>query len=988
MEDADNILTLSKIDKIDLQTIQPVAHCIAGNMIGFVASTNQLFLFNFETNEKIEFPKIEKDAVPIMSIAINEENTMVATGHSDGRITFWSIQSKSQIYSSKTETPVSKLVFCQGSNTVVHTDITGNVYSSTLNIVFIYKKSITTNKVRQFDSPISALSVCKKYIFLSCAYGTYCLDSTDGFKEVFTDTENCNSFAFYKTELVGRSSGENLIISDFQGKNKSTINFDHNTQSLALISPRIYASFYNGKCEVINESKQVTKPVPVGKYIVDGNHIFIAGAELHRVFIDQTKEDFNQLVSDGKWKEAFNILKTKDEIKDIESYINMYIESANFEIPFLFETLERLLMTDFVTDLKITTNFVEILIEFAKIHPNWKLNLTFIEAVSKVTKDPIILHDFLDSLTYNASWAPSLINISLRTSNFDLAQKFANNDVYLSLLIAEYSHDAMVMHEKLKLAMESTDMAGDAIKFLSTSNLKLFLAFDTDSATDILQKAFDMTINLCLGIDALVNNVIEYLKPENPMWPLVITTSRNANVFITSIDSAENYLLYGGDVKSRKELFSFLLTSGAAKDYQHFLDVAIAIGFEQIELDIIGMSKDLDSLVAFFFRHKKTSFIGDLHIICKKLDIKQILMTYWRELMTINSFEFCAEILNTHDLEFISRVIKTLETSYKFMSIYFTFDGVMEVTDQSSILKYIELSCDYNPKSVIEFVRKLRNSDFEKIVAITEQKGVLDATLHICGLLADNKRIVKNSINAITDELMESYENSFLTKQVIDYLCSAPTNDNLWYEIITAFQLPFMKHGDKFSECEALISYITSMTYNINDFVQTTKVLTKTFSFLPFAQTKKLFQVSFATMKEKNKFSVSLNAIVHEEAINNQLNAVRSRQRGVLYDGTKCAICMMKLDGTFVCCHSCGSCYHSTCCHSWCEKCRRNLGKNFTPDEPSFKKIQKFDLQDKKTKKMITSRNVKPLVKELTVPKVGIEMTRLDIKPEPVQNNA
>lgn len=567
---------------------------------------------------------------------------------------------------------------------------------------------------------------------------------------------------------------------------------------------------------------------------------------------------------------------------------------------------------------------------------------------------------------------------------FDLAQKFAHQDIYLSLLIAEYAHDAMAMHEKLKFAMNNSELAVEAVRFLTNCNLSLFLAYDTVVASELLHLAFEKTEEYGLGVDGLVNNVIEYLKPENPLWPLIIKESIKSKVKITSLASVENFLVYGTD-KSRQDLFSHILNSESSKDYPHLLELAIIVGYENIELDIIVLSKNIDYLFEYLFRHKKTTFIGDLHMVCKGMDIKQILITHWRELMAINPIEFAAEILNTHDENFIRRTISMLNPSYNFLKTMFSFDGVIEMSDQLTLLKYIEMLCSKNSNEVINFVKRVRNIEYDKVIAITEQKGILDATLHISGLFGDTKRIIKNSTHAITDELMEDPTNVTFTRQVIEFLSSSDSEQapNLWYQIIKSFQLPFLKYGESFSENEALKMFIRSMTYNIPNILETSKVLTKNFSFLPFNQSKKIFRIFFDTIKEKNNFAMSLNAITHEEAVKNQLKAVSSKQSGVLYDATKCQICQHKLDGIIVCCPSCGSCYHVSCCHSWCGKCNIELCKTFPPDMPAIKKIQTFDNMEKKYRvKILQKKPSKPQVSYVVEPKIGIKVTRLDVTPE------
>jgi glycogen debranching enzyme len=83
-----------------------------------------------------------------------------------------------------------------------------------------------------------------------------------------------------------------------------------------------------------------------------------------------------------------------------------------FAADVLFETVERIKMTDFVVAMLFTQRREEILNAFVRAgRPSWHLTIEFIIEIAKVTTDDTLLKQFLSTIEFNIEWQQQIFTI-------------------------------------------------------------------------------------------------------------------------------------------------------------------------------------------------------------------------------------------------------------------------------------------------------------------------------------------------------------------------------------------------------------------------------------------------------------------------------------------------------------------------------------------------------------------------------------------------
>ena len=241
-EEETNFIVTTKINEFPMKDLSPMAIAFNYPILAVVTSSNHIVTFNFETKITIHLERQTATDNPALCADISKDKTQIATGHADGEVVLWSLQTRTAVLSQKTSEPISYIAFGTDLN-IFHCDSNGSLCRTSIT-QNIFKRSVNTTVLYNFDQPLTALRVHENIIYVSTCAETIAFLYQPEFKVLWTDNAASSCFAFLQTptvKLIGRGVGHSVVISDFNGVTKKIVEFSQtpNVVSLLLQTPNI-----------------------------------------------------------------------------------------------------------------------------------------------------------------------------------------------------------------------------------------------------------------------------------------------------------------------------------------------------------------------------------------------------------------------------------------------------------------------------------------------------------------------------------------------------------------------------------------------------------------------------------------------------------------------------------------------------------------------------------------------------------------------------
>ena len=939
-----NFIVITKIQEFSMQDIVPMAIAFNYPLLAIATSSNSIVVFNFETKITAHLERNSQSDNAVLCADVSPERTHIVTGHSDGEVVLWSLQSGTAIMSQHTQELISYIGF--GSNlNIFHADSNGSLCKTVVS-QNIFKKTVTTQLLYNFGQPLTALSVHDNVVYVSTCAETLAFKTQPEFKVLWKDASPTSCFAFLETgqrKLVARGIGHSVVISGFDGVTQKVFDFSQTPKVVSLLDENSALVLFNGACEMAVGDRRFRRSVPKGMALAHKDKIYIAGAELMQLSLANISQRVNNYIEEGNWEMAFAQISSPDDVDDLTGMLHSFLVSDKFNAKILFDFVERMNMTDFIVQMMFTERKEEIFAAFIDSGiTKWKLTLDFILAIADATKDDEKLIKFLSSIEINLEWLQRIYTLCFERDFKDLMIHFALDycgDIYLALLLSEYAQNYENEHELLKKSLfDSNDIKGvaDSIYFLITVNLTGFISYDKQSASKIFQVAMNMAPNVGVDKGVLINRVLPVLEPTSPFWGVITPIIVESKITIEkeAMKSVNRYVFMPttADVDLRKEMLLTLLVTNQLDDIRKYLSLVRAVGFKDIEGKLIVKLGDVDEFLSLIISSGEHNFATKLFEVTKDEEvITKFLIRYPRSLIPINPDEYADLVWRLCNTETIHQIAKSISDSqallWHFLSRLFSHPEFFAKAEEQLCIKYAIFLAKFKPNELLPVLKQMPNVAVDKILDVCLERNVLDCVLYLCLVTQE----IEKGTNFATDNLLNSLMEGgdpVVVREIISFLSGIkghPDYDDIWARFLAVFQLPLYavtEEPGKSNVISLLGDFVQAMTLVVNP-IFVTKQFSSLFSFLPFKDARPLIARLFRAIREKNEFTRTFSRIVKEEAIEAQIKRVKDLGRGFNYDAVRCAACRQKICACNAFASRCGHVFHSECAKSaWCPICR------------------------------------------------------------------
>lgn len=855
MTDEDNnFINISKIEEFQMKDLSSASIAYSYPFLAIATSPVEVITFNFETKVttylKRKSKPLDPAAVPLC-LAISDDKTLIAAGYSDyngGEIVLWSFKGNCDIFSFRMPEGISKIQFGLTHDHIFHSNPMGIITLSTISKFF--KMSVSNQQFCDFESPIIAMAIHHKYLYVSSSSHTSCfnLEHTTN-NVVWSKQEETNCFAFYDppdqtNHYVARGVQHDVIVSTPDGKDVLSYEFSKSPNAISFIDLNTILILFSGQCEMIRDNNQYHRKVPPGTALALSDRIFIAGASLWQLSLISVEQRVELYLKKGNWSKLFDQITNKRDYSDLDGLFLKYIDYEEFDPNYLFKTVERLDRTDFITEMKfmkgkqiakeenreITISDMskkDLLIFSSFIDSgikHWFLSSQFVCCIIIAeSKEEEELLQFLTSVELNFSWLPNIFKVCIKQNKLTFLSKLSLSysiDYYLNLVINHYQDNFKEIHELMdKLLITQKLSPQSAISYFLTVDLTDFIRYDIEHSARVIQSALEFILaqsidpsNLPEDFSTLINKVIHYIdKDEDQIWVVLMPLIKINKITIDKelIPQAENFIYASntGDKIVRGELLVYLLSTSQITDIQRALNLARNSHLDDCELDIIILIHDIDEYFSYIVDNHKQTFRDGLYEVLNgdKKELESIYLSKCQILIAINPDEFCQEIINMNSIELIHTIYKNLQKNktllWHFMKRTFSDSTVINSSTDEEIVSYISFLADYKPDDVYSALKSVNNFPLDKILKICQEHGIVDATLYLFGLLRDIDGTLRFGKEALLTSLMEN-QSSRVVFQVCDYLSSSSSpfkssqedQTNIWFEYLSSFQVPIFTY--------------------------------------------------------------------------------------------------------------------------------------------------------------------------------------------------
>lgn len=1011
-DDDDSFILITKIEEFQMKNLSTSSIAYSYPFLAIATSPNEIVTFNFETKITTYLKRKSKltdpSSVPLC-LDISDDKSLIAAGYSDslgGEIVLWSLKSNCDIFSFRMPEGISKIQFGLNRDQIFHSSPMGILTISTISKFF--KMTVTNQLFCDFGSPIITMAIHHNFLFASSSSHTTCFNlNLSENNVVWTKQEEASCFAFYdppgKKYYLARGAQHSVIVSTIDGENEQTYEFSKSPNAISFIDLNTILVLFSGQCEMIRDNNRYNRKVPLGTALALSDRIFIAGASLWQLSLISIEQRIELYLKANNWNKLFDQITNKNDYADLDGLFNKYIESDNFNPRFLFRTVERLGRTDFITEMKFIKNFKksdedesfdfnlnnitekESLVFSAFVESginHWFLNSQFICALILIdTKEDDVLLQFLTNVELNFYWLPEIFKACIKQNKFTFLSKLSlaySADYYLNLIINHYQGNYKEIHELINVLLITKKVSPQAaISYFMTVDLTDFIKYDIEHSARVIQSALefilaqsDDPLNMPKDFSMLLNKIISYIdKDDDEIWVVLMPLIKINKIIIDKelISNAENFIYasVNGDKTVRGELLVYLLSSSQITDTQRALNLARSSHLEDCELDIIILIHDVDEYFSYIVDNHKNTFRDGLYSVLNRNqnDLKNIYLSKCQILMAINPDEFCEEVINMNSMEMIHSIYKSLEKNktllWHFMKRIFSDSKFTNLSTSEEIVSYISFLADYKPDDVYSALKSFINIPLDKVIKICQERGIVDATLYLFGLLHDFDGALRFGKEALLTSLME-IQSSRVVFQICDYLSSSSSpfsssqedQINVWFEYLSSFQIPIFtyyyyskenqksktqkndnnnnneeeetdENGRKLEAIiDLLIKFLDSLIRNIDDSKAVIDKFIELFAFLPFKVARPIVTKIFHSIREKNLFSGTLVQIQKNEAVSVQMKRIAEMTKGVEYDGIRCGFCGRLLGQSDAVAFHCGHVFHEQCAKSgWCKIC-------------------------------------------------------------------
>lgn len=948
-----NFIVITKIKEFPMPDQQPMAIAFNYPLLAIVVSTKEIITFNFESKLTI---KLERQFVgeenAVLCADVSPDRTHIATGHSDGEVAVWSLQSKTTLISANTQEPISFIAFGSAFS-IFHSDAMGNLSRTTVS-QNIFKKSVTTQILYNFGQPLTALAYHENSLYVSTSTHTLAYSISPDFRSLWQDHTCTSCFAFFETaetKLIARGVGHSVIITKQDGKTQRVVDFSQTPNVISMLSENSVLVLFAGNCEMAVGERRFRRHVPKGPSLAFKDKIYVAGSELIQLSIASISQRVEKYIQENNWSMALAQICEPDDIDDLQGLLRKYVNSDSLQPMELFKFVERMSMTDFVVQMLFTEKKEEIFSAFVDSGiTNWKLSLEFILEAAKITTDNEKLIKFLKSIELNIEWLQSIFNLCFERGIIDVISQLALEycaDIHMALLVYEYNKNYAAEHELIISVLMpqnpqhiSSKMKHDCLKFLSSVDLSGFVQYNETDAIAVFQVALDISPHLGFSPQALINHIIPALSPSSTFWGILIPQILQNNIKMDeeSLNAINRFIFLPSksDIVIRREMLETILKTGQIKDLRKYMLMCRSVGFSDCELSIIEMLHDPDEFLTFVITHQLTKFSDELKKVTNndKEAIEKILLKHCRTLLPINPDEFADLTWETGGKDLALQIYKIIKDnngfSWHFLSRIFKNKEFFECADEQMSEMYALQLAKYQPKKLLSALKCMKSCPPDKVLNACIERGILDATLYLCLITQETERGTDFASEYLLQTLMENPDPDVVS-EICQYLSSiqSPDFQDIWARVLAVFQLPLYSHPDESPKRQQVIGllgdFIQKMTLVAEPTFVTTQ-LTHLFSFLPFKDARALVSRVFKAMRERTEFTRTFSHIVKDEAVAAQLKHVRALQRGHEYDAERCAVCGKKLSVCSAFAARCGHVFHTECAKSlWCPICQRGF---------------------------------------------------------------
>ncbi|EAX96529.1 hypothetical protein TVAG_256690 [Trichomonas vaginalis G3] len=951
-----NFIVITKIKEFPMPDGQPMAIAFNYPLIAIVVSSKTIVTFNFETKStvKLERQLIGEENV-VLCADVSPDRTHIATGHSDGEVVVWSLQSKTSLISTNTSEPISFIAFGSAFS-IFHSDAMGNLSRTTVS-QNIFKKSVTTQILYNFEQPLTALAYHDNALYVSTSTHTLAYLITPEFRSHWTDHTCTSCFAFLETansKLIARGVGHNVIISKYDGTLIRTVEFSQTPNVVSMLSENSVLVLFSGNCEMAVGERRFRRHVPKGPSLAFKDKIYVAGSELIQLSIASISQRVENYIQENNWPMALAQITEPDDIDDLQGLLKKYVKSDQFNPQELFKFVERMNMTDFVVQMMFTDKKEQILEAFIESGiTKWKLTLEFIIEAAKCIKDDQKLIKFLTSVELNIEWLQTIFNLCFDRGLVDLISELALeycSDIYMALLVYEYSKNYEKEHNLIRSILMPQNpstvalrMKQDCVKFLSTVDLYGFVNYDSQSALQIFQIALDLSPHLGFSISTIINHIIPSLDPSSTFWGILIPQIVQYSIIVddNSLNAINRFIFLPSksDVSIRREMLNALLKTNQIKDLRKYLIMTRSAGFTDCELKIIELLKDPEELLYFIIQNQVKEFANELKKVTNNDSetISKILVKHCKTLLGVNPDEYTEMVWEYGKSDLTIRVYKNLKDSHALSwhflhRIFSNHKEFYEAADEQSSEFYAMNLARYQPKTLLDSLKNMKSIPLDKLLNTCMERGILDSALYLCLLTQEIDKGVTFSSEYLLNSLMEQGGDKNVVNEIVTFLSSISSNPDYeenWVKLLSVFQLPLYAIKDDTTKRQNILNllgdFIQTMTLVVEP-VFVTQNLTTLFSFLPFKDSRSLVSRVFKTIREKTEFTRTFSHIVKDESVCAQLNFVKKLSNGHEYDAERCATCGQRLCACNAYAARCGHVFHSECAKSaWCPICQRGF---------------------------------------------------------------
>jgi len=940
-----NFIEITKIKEFPMNIDSPMSISFSYPLLGIVVSSDKIITFDFETRATITLErKANHEENVVMCSSITQDKTHIATGHSDGEIVLWSIQSRTMTCATKLSDPITYIAFGSSTFAMLHSDSNGTLCKSLFS-QNIFKKSVSTQVLHSFDQPLTALAVQFSMAFVSTSMETLAYSLSPDFQLVWADNSPSSCFAFLENNegrFIARGVGHNVFLSMIDGSNKRIIEFSHTPSVVSVLNINSVLVLFNGFCEMSVGSRRFRRAVPQGRSLAHKDRIFIVGSDLVQLSLVSLQQRVDNYIKEGNWRVAFEQISNPDDVSNFPSLLNSYVQSNSFDASYLLSIVDRFGVVDYIVQMMFPSKKEEILLAFVdKIYTNWPLTISFIFEITKICPDEKLI-PFLGKIEIHLDWLQQIFTVCYNKGYYDTMISIALeycSDYYLALKLSYHDKKIDKVYGLLKdiLSLSSAQFINDGLAFLLESDLSFFLSNNQTEAQYILFAYFDIVVSKGGDITNYINHFCSFMSEDSILWIPLSTTIIDKRIILNTV-SFQNSIRHifsipnEHNVNNRQQLFAFLLSSNQITDLRLFLGLARTYRFNNIQFDIIALLHDAEELISFIIENKLQSFSDSFNKVVPDITLKKkAYERHCRILLSVNPDEFCVDIWAFGDFELIHNVYHLVKESkshtWHLLKRLFTHSEFFSVALEDEFTSYITFLSYYYPNNLLDTLKQMPNIPVEKALQICQTKGIIDAFLFLCQLTHDMDKALEFGTVSLQNSLMTDQDPSVVT-QIITFLsgCSSyPEFRNLCDKFMESFQLPlfaFLSTPEKLSSVTSLLSqYVQSMIL-IVDPVFLAEQFSKHFSFLPFKDSRPILKTFFLTLNEKNQFSHTYSQIVKHESVEKQINHIKSKSRGAQYTALKCISCGLPFTHEPAVAAPCGHTFHFSCTsNAWCPVC-------------------------------------------------------------------